>query len=74
MEEKRNLNLKVNTSIDLTKLLTELLVDLRRGEVDHETAKGMTLIADKINKNNFNAIVYKKVSKHKYSIAFFKEE
>jgi hypothetical protein len=72
-QKKRDLNFEVNNSVDLNKMLTGLLMDIRRGEVDHETAKSITLAADKINKNNVNAIEYKKVSKHKNGIAFFED-
>lgn len=71
METKRELNFEVNNSIDLNKMLTGLLMDVRRGEVDHETTKSITLIADKINKNNVNILEYKKLSKHKSKIDFF---
>jgi hypothetical protein len=74
METKRDLSFEVKNSIDLNKMLTGLLMDMRRGHVDHETAKSITLIADKINKNNTNAVDYKKVSKHKNDIAFFDDE
>ena len=69
----RDLSFEVSSSVDLNKMLTGLLMDMRRGEVDHETAKSITLIADKINKNNVNAIEYKKISKHKKDIVFFED-
>lgn len=62
METKRELNFEVNNSVDLNKMLTGLLMDVRRGEVDHDTAKSITLVADKINKNNVNAIEYLKLT------------
>lgn len=71
MKPKRNLNFEVNDSKELNKMLTGLLMDLRRGEVDHDTAKSITLVADKINKNNVNAIEYKKVTKHRKKLDFF---
>ena len=74
MQSKRPLNFEVNNSIDLNKMLTGLLMDIRRGEVDHETAKSITLIADKINKNNVNALEYKKITNHKKELSFFKCE
>lgn len=73
METKRDLNFEVKTSVDLNKMLTGLLMDVRRGIVDHETAKSITLIADKVNKNNVNAIQYKNLSKHDRSLSFFEE-
>lgn len=73
METKRDLQFEVKTSIDLNKMLTGLLMDLRRGEIDHETAKSITLVADKINKNNVNAIEYKRLTQHTKTLEFFNE-
>jgi hypothetical protein len=73
METKRDLQIEVKTSIDLNKMLTGLLMDLRRGEIDHETAKSITLVADKINKNNVNAIEYKRLTHHTKTLTFFDE-
>lgn len=73
METKRDLSFEVNTSTDLTKMLTGLLMDIRRGNVDHETVKSITLTADKINKNNVNVLEYKKLTKHEKPIAFFED-
>lgn len=72
--EDRKLDFEVNTSSELNKMLTGVLMDMRRGTLDHETCKSLTLIADKINKNNVNAIEYKKVSKHVKSLDFFDVE
>jgi len=74
MKGNRELNFEINNSVDLNKMLTGLLMDLRRGEVDPDTAKGITLIADKINKNNVNILEYKKITKHKKDICFFENE
>lgn len=74
MSEKRDLDFEVENSLDLNKMLTGLLMDMRRGEVDHDTAKSITLIADKINKNNVNALEYKKITKHKKDLRFFEGE
>lgn len=73
METKRDLKFEVKRSIDLNKMLTGLLMDLRRGEIDHETAKSITLVADKINKNNVNAIEYKRLTQHTRTLTFFDE-
>jgi len=71
---KRNLNnLKIDNSADLTRILTGALLDIRRGEVSPEIAKSIVSVADKINKNNTNAINYKKVAKHNNEIEFFEE-
>lgn len=74
METKRDLSFEVKTSIDLNKMLTGALMDARRGIIDHEVVKSITLIADKINKNNVNAIEYKRLSKHKKELSFFEGE
>jgi len=70
---ERDLNFEVKTSIDLNKMLTGLLMDVRRGEVDYEKAKAITLVADKINKNNVNALEYKRITKHNNNLSFFEE-
>ena len=72
--ETRDLSFEVKTSIDLNKMLTGALMDARRGILDHDTVKSITLIADKINKNNVNAIEYKRLSKHKKELSFFDGE
>lgn len=74
MEKDRNLNFEINNSVDLNKMLTGLLMDVRRGSVDHDTVKSITLIADKINKNNVNVLEYKKITKHKSELSFFRGE
>jgi hypothetical protein len=74
MEKDRDLSFEVNTSKDLNKMLTGVLMDLRRGKVDHTTAKGITLVADKINRNNINALEYKKLTKHDDKLSFFEGE
>jgi len=71
MEEKRKLDFEVNNALELNKMLTGVLMDCRRGAIPHEMVKSITLVADKINKNNINIIEYKKVSKHKKEIDFF---
>ncbi len=73
MEKERDLNFEVNNSSELNKLLTGVLMDVRRGNLDHDMVRSITLVADKINKNNVNQIEYKKVSKHKNSLKFFEE-
>jgi hypothetical protein len=71
MEAKRDLSFEINTAVDLNKMLTGAIMDVRRGNLDHETVKSITLIADKINKNNVNVLQYKALSKHKNPIDFF---
>lgn len=64
-------NLEIKNHVDLNKLLTGVLLELKRGNVTHEYAKSVTLVADKINKNNVNAIQYKNITGHKNAIDFF---
>lgn len=71
--EARDLNFEVNTANDLNKMLTGALMDVRRGSLDHDTVKSITLIADKINKNNVNVLEYKKLTKHSKDIPFFND-
>lgn len=66
----RNLNFEVNNAKQLNEMLTGVLMDVRRGNIDHETVKSITLVADKINKNNVNLLEYKKITKHKKEIDF----
>jgi hypothetical protein len=71
MESKRNLNFEVNNAKELNKMLAGVLMDARRGQIDLETVKSITLVADKINKNNVNILEYKKITKHTQEIDFF---
>ena len=71
--ESRNLNFEVNNAKELTKMLTGVLMDVRRGIIDVEMAKSITLVADKINKNNVNVLDYKKITKHTSDIEFFED-
>lgn len=71
--DKRNFDFDINTSNDLNKMLTGVLMQVRRGEINHETVKSITLVADKINKNNVNQLEYKKLCKHKKELSFFDE-
>ena len=74
MKEERNLDFEVNTSDQLNKMLTGVLMDVRRGNLDHDIVKSITLVADKINKNNVNQLEYKKITKHKEELDFFKKD
>ena len=71
METKRDLNFEVNSAKQLNEMLTGVLMDVRRGNIDHDTVKSITLVADKINKNNVNILEYKKITKHKKDVDFF---
>jgi ppGpp synthetase/RelA/SpoT-type nucleotidyltranferase len=71
MEPKRDLNFEVNNAKQLNEMLTGVLMDCRRGNIDHNRVKSITLIADKINKNNVNILEYKKLTKHSKDIEFF---
>lgn len=70
----RDLNFEVTSANDLNKMLTGVLMDIRRGEIDHETAKGISLVADKINKNNTNMLEYERLTKKRRDIEFFENE
>ncbi len=74
MEAKRDLNFEVNNAKQLNEMLTGVLMDVRRGNLDHETVKSITLVADKINKNNVNILEYKKITKNKNEIDFFENK
>jgi hypothetical protein len=71
MEAKRDLNFEVSNAKQLNEMLTGVLMDVRRGNLDHDTVKSITLVADKINKNNVNILEYKKITKNKSEIEFF---
>lgn len=71
METKRDLNFEVKNAKQLNEMLTGVLMDVRRGTLDHDTVKSITLVADKINKNNVNILEYKKLTKNKFDIEFF---
>ena len=72
--EERKLDFEVNNSIELNKMLTGVLMDVRRGNLEHDMVKSITLVADKINKNNVNGLEYKKLCKHKKDVDFFEEK
>jgi hypothetical protein len=74
MEAERDLSFEINTAVDLNKMLTGAIMDVRRGNLDPDTVKSITLIADKINKNNVNVLQYKSLTKHKNPIEFFEQE
>lgn len=74
MEPERKHESKINNSDQLNKMLTGVLMQMRRGEVPLDMARHITLIADKINKNNVNQIEYKKISKHERDLPFFDED
>jgi len=71
MDKQRDLNFEVNNAKQLNEMLTGVLMDVRRGNLDHDTVKSITLVADKINKNNVNILEYKKITKHKGEVDFF---
>lgn len=72
MSTERDLQFEVNNTNDLNKMLTGVLMDVRRGSLDHEMVKSITNVADKINKNNKNQLEYKKITQHKKKLDFFK--
>lgn len=72
--EPRNLDFEVKSAADLNKMLTGVLMDVRRGNIDTDMAKAITLVADKINRNNVNILDYKKLTKHKKDLDFFEDK
>ena len=70
MENERDYDFEINNAKELNKMLTGVLMQVRRGEINHETVKSITLVADKINKNNVNQLEYKKICKHNKGIDF----
>ena len=73
-ETKRDLGFEVNNSVDLNKMLTGALMDVRRGMIDNDMAKSITSIADKINKNNINQLEYRRLTKKIRDISFFEDQ
>ena len=66
-------NSKVKNSSELNTILAQTLADIKQGNIDLNSAKTIALVADKINKNNLNAIQYKKTTSHKKALDFFEE-
>ena len=73
MEAERDLDFEVKNSTELNKMLTGVLMDVRRGNLELDLVKGITLVADKINKNNVNQLEYKKLTKHTRDLTFFED-
>ncbi len=71
---ERTLDFEVDSHESLNKMLTGVLMDVRRGNLDHSMVKSITLVADKINKNVQNANEYKKISNHNQPIKFFEND
>ncbi len=71
METKRDLSFEVTNAKELNEMLTGALMDVRRGHLEYDTVRSITLLADKINKNNVNQMDYKKLTKHKKDLEFF---
>lgn len=72
--ENRNLDFEIKNANELNKMLLGVLMDVRRGTIPFEMAKSITLVADKINKNNVNILDYKKNTKHDKDVDFFEHE
>ena len=64
----------IKNALDLNRVLAQAITDLRAGNLHHDTACGITKLADKLNKNNMNAIEYKRITKHTNEISFFNGE
>lgn len=61
----------VKSTKKLNDALSDTLISLKDGDMSPNTAKGIALLADKINKNNSNALEYKRQTKHENKIKFF---
>lgn len=61
----------IRNSEELNVALLSLFEDLKAGNINYKVAHEMTLAADKVNRNNMNAIEYKKVSNHNKELLFF---
>lgn len=61
----------VQNADQLNKFLVGVLRDLRKGELSPEIAEAISKVADKVNKNNINQILYKKLTHHSKEIPFF---
>ena len=59
---------------DLNKFLAGVLKDVRRGVIKGDTACAISVVADKINKNNVNRLQYQKQIDSKDTIDFFENE
>ena len=70
MEAKRDLNFEIGNADHMNLTLKGLFMDVRRGQVDPDTAKSLTLIADKIIKNAVAQTEYKKITKHNKNIPY----
>jgi len=62
---------KLEKAKELNDFLAKALKDIRSGKLNHDTAKSITLIADKINKNNVNTLNYKRQTNHSRPLEFF---
>jgi hypothetical protein len=63
--------MEIRNTNELNQELCKAIIDLRKGNLHHDIANGMVRLADKINRNNFNAINYKRITKHTKKIDFF---
>ena len=63
----------IKTTTGLNEALTDLLLKVQDGSIPLESARVAIGIADKINKNNLNAITYKRMTNAIQPIAFFSE-
>lgn len=62
----------VKTSDQLNLFLTGVLKDVRKGIIKGDDAAVLSQIADKINKNNVNALMHQKQIKSIEPLPFFK--
>ena len=71
MKEERDLGFKINTHVDLVKMIAGVIMDIRRGDMSPEQAKEKSRMFDKIIKENTKAIKDLKASGGKGKIKFF---
>lgn len=63
----------IKNAVELNSFLEEVLIDLTEGKITTEVADSISKAVDKINKNNVNQLVYKKLTEHGREIRFFEE-
>ena len=74
MLELIKLKYDINELLESLKLRNTFLKlnNVSKEEIE-ENEKVITLVADKINKNNVNALEYKRITKHNNNLSFFEE-
>ena len=73
-KKKQETRIAIHGSNSLNSFLSEVLSDLKSGNIDIAKAKAITQAADKINKNNLNSLDYKKITGSDKPLPFFEEK